>query len=78
MIRQTDSKRSFAKMKGITYITDAKGKRKAVILDLQMHKEAIGEFLEDLYGHRKISERVGEKTVSKEQFIKGLKRDGLL
>jgi hypothetical protein len=65
-------------MKGIQYLIDESGKKMAIVLELQGHEEAIEEFLEEIYGHEKIKERHGEPTMSKDDFLKGLKDDGLL
>ncbi len=65
-------------MKGIQYLIDESGKRTAVVLELKGNENAIEEFLEEIYGHKKIKERHGEPTISKENFLKGLKDDGLL
>lgn len=65
-------------MKGIQYLVDESGKKTAVVLEYQGHEEAIEEFLEEIYGHEKIKERRGEETMSKEEFLKGLKDDNLL
>ncbi len=65
-------------MKGVQYLVDESGKKTAIVLKLNGHEEAIEEFLEDVYGHEKIKGRYGEPTMSKEDFIKGLRDDGLL
>ncbi len=65
-------------MKGIQYLIDESGKKTAIVLEFQGHEEAIEEFLEEIYGHKKIKERHGEPTMSKKDFLKGLEDDGLL
>ena len=65
-------------MKGIEYVVDEKGGRKAVLLDLNLYGTAVEELLEDLYGHRIIQSRKKDKKTSKKEFLKGLKDDGLL
>jgi hypothetical protein len=65
-------------MKGIEYVVDEKGERKAVMLDLNLYGSAVEEFLEDLYGHRVIQSRKKDKKFSKKEFLTGLKDDGLL
>ena len=60
------------------YLTDEKGKRKAVVIPIDGHESAVEEFLEDLYGSRMIHMRRKEKTITKDQLLKGLKNDGLL
>ena len=66
------------KMKGIEYLVDEKGGRKAVLLDLNLYGAAVEEFLEDLYGHKVIQSRKKDKKISKKEFLKGLKDDSLL
>jgi len=65
-------------MKGIQYLVDEKGEKKAIVLELKGHEAAIEELLEEMYGHEKIKERYGEPIMSKDNFIKGLKKDGFL
>ena len=65
-------------LKGVSFLLDEKGKKKALVVDIATHKKALEEFLEDLYGHQKIREKKAEPTISKEQFLRGLKDDGLL
>ncbi len=48
------------------------------MLELKGHEAAIEELLEEMYGHEKIKERYGEPIMSKDNFIKGLKKDGFL
>jgi len=65
-------------MRGIQYLIDEKGEKKAVVMEIKGHEEAIEEFLEEIYGHGKIKERREEPTMSKGDFLKGLKKDGLI
>ncbi len=72
------SKQKSAGLKGVSFLVDEQGHKKAVVVDLSLHKKALEEFLEDLYGHQKIKERRGEPCLSKEEFLKGLENDGLI
>lgn len=65
-------------MSEFQYLVDKDGKRTAVVIPLKGNEEALEDFLEDLYGRKKIRERHREETVSKEELLKGLKDDGLL
>ena len=64
---------SSAGIKGVSFGVDASGHKKALVVDFSVHKKALQEFLEDLYGHEKIKERKGEPSLSKAEFLKGLK-----
>jgi hypothetical protein len=65
-------------MEHIQYLVDETGGRTAVVIPVKGNEAALREFLEDLYGHRKIQERAGGETLSKEQLLRGLREDGLL
>lgn len=56
------------------YITNEQGDKTAVILPLQTFEE----LLEDLTDLAAIAERRDEPTISHEELITSLKRDGLL
>ncbi|MBI2851619.1 MAG: hypothetical protein HYX84_00735 [Chloroflexi bacterium] len=56
------------------FITDNKGRRKAVILDIKLYQE----MLEDLEDLRLLAERQDEPTSSLEEVEKRLKASGLL
>jgi len=56
------------------FITDNKGKKESVILDVNTYEELL-EDLEDLYI---IAERKKESTVSLESIKRSLKKSGLL
>lgn len=56
------------------YITDEKGHKEAVVLDVRTYEELI-EDLEDLYV---IAERKKEPTLSLEEIKRSLKQSGLL
>jgi PHD/YefM family antitoxin component YafN of YafNO toxin-antitoxin module len=56
------------------YITDAAGNKTAVILPLEKYEE----LLEDLQDLAALAERRDEPTISHEEVIARLKRDGYL
>ena len=56
------------------FITDGKGKKKAVILDIKLYEE----ILEDLEDLRLLAERKGEATSSLQEAEARLKARGLL
>jgi len=56
------------------YITDEKGERKSVILPLSEFEELI----EDVQDLARVAERREEPTISHEELIAELKRDGLI
>jgi hypothetical protein len=61
-------------LKKETYVTDSKGKRKAVILDIRHYQEILDD-LEDL---RLLAERKDEPTSSLDEVQARLKVRGLL
>ena len=78
MSRQKSGVSRAAGLKGVSFLVDEAGKKKAVLIDLSLHRKALEELLEDLYGHQKMRERKRERTLSKAEFLKGLKENGLL
>jgi hypothetical protein len=56
------------------YITDADGRRKAVVLPIQEYECLI----EDLADLAVLAERRGEPTISHQDVIDALRRDGFL
>ena len=58
----------------VRYITDKKGKKTEVILKVKDFEELI----EDLNDMAIIAERRDEETITHEDLIKELKRDGIL
>ena len=58
----------------VKYITDDRGERTAVVLPISDYEK----LLEDLEDLAVVAERRGEATISHEQFVSELKRDGLL
>lgn len=61
-------------LKKETYITDDKGRKRAVILDIKLYQE----ILEDLEDLRLLAERRDEATSSLQEVEKRLKAHGLL
>jgi len=57
-----------------TFVTDDKGRKKAVILDIKLYRE----LLEDLEDLRLLAERKDEATSSLEEVEARLKAHGLL
>ncbi|MBM3157896.1 MAG: hypothetical protein FJ004_11525 [Chloroflexi bacterium] len=56
------------------FITDSKGRKKAVILDIRLYQE----MLEDLEDLRLLAERRNEETISLQEVEERLKARGLL
>jgi len=56
----------------IQYLVDESGDRTAIVIPVKGNENALREFLEDLYGRRKIQERAGDEVLSKEQLLRGL------
>ena len=56
------------------YVTDGTGKKMAVVLSIEQYEK----LLEDLEDLAAIAERRDEPTISHEELIQELKRDGLL
>jgi len=61
-------------LKKETFITDDKGRRRAVILDIKLYQE----MLEDLEDLRLLAERKDEATSSLQEVEERLKSHGLL
>lgn len=61
-------------LKKETFVTDNKGRKKAVILDIKLYRE----MLEDLEDLRLLAERRDEATSSLQQVEERLKARGLL
>ncbi len=61
-------------MKGVSYITDEKNTRKAVIIDLDRY----GELWEDFYDFLTASKRKNEPKSSLNAVVKKLKKSGRL
>ena len=58
----------------VKYITNDRGERTAVVIPIADYEK----LLEDLEDLAVVAKRRGEPTVSHEQFVSELKRDGLL
>ena len=56
------------------YITDAKGKKRSVVLSINEFEELI----EDLEDTAIVAERREEPTISREELLEKLKKDGFL
>ena len=65
-------------MEHVQYLVDESGEKAAIVIPIRGNEAALDEFIEDLYGHRKIQERRDEETISKEDLLKGLTDNGLL
>ncbi len=63
-----------AGLENLQYITDATGQRTAVVVPI----DAFQAFLEDLEDLAAVAARRDEPTISHEELIARLKRDGLL
>ncbi len=59
------------KMERVQNSVDDHGNRTAVVIPLEGNEAALEDFLEDLYGREKIRERRSQKTISKEDLLKG-------
>jgi hypothetical protein len=62
-------------MKGVSYITDNKNRRKAVVIDLKTLKK-FDDQIEDLFDVIIAESRKNEPTVSWEQVKKNLQKKG--
>jgi hypothetical protein len=62
------------KQLGVQYITNQAGEKTAVILSL----DEFQELLEDIEDLAAVAERRDEPTISHEEFVAELKRDGLI
>jgi hypothetical protein len=70
----SDEEEEVTTLKKERFITDNKGRKKAVILDIKLYKE----ILEDLEDLRVLAERRDEATSSLEEVEERLKARGLL
>ena len=61
-------------VKGVQFVTDAEGRKVAVLLDLNEW----GELWEDIYDKMVADERTGEPGVALDDFEAALRADGLL
>jgi hypothetical protein len=59
-------------MKGIRFVTNAKGERVGLMIDLKNHDKLLNEYLEDLIDLIEINARKEEETLSWEEVKKTL------
>jgi len=61
-------------MKGVSYLTDEVGQKKAVVIDLELlkHRESLADILEDIEDAVAIETRKDESAVDWEEARKGL------
>ena len=55
-------------MKGINYLTDKKGKKTAIVIDLNQYQDEVMDFLDGI----KASSRVSEPSVDFKRAISGI------
>ncbi len=63
-------------MKGISYITDSKNNKKAVVIDLKTieeHEEEVHEFIDVLVAESRKNDELIDWDVAKKQLKKGAK-----
>ncbi len=65
-------------MKGINFVTNAKGKKIGLMIDLENHDKVINEYLEDLFDLIDINSRKDEETLSWDETKKDLKEKGII
>ena len=65
-------------MKGINFVTNAKGKKIGLMIDLENHDKVINEYLEDLFDLITMNSRKDEETLSWDEVKKGLQKDGII
>ena len=58
----------------VQYITDEEGRKKSVVISLEDYEE----ILEDISDLAAIAERRNDPTISLDQLLENLKKDGLL
>ena len=61
-------------MTGIRYITDEKGRKTDIVINLEEHQELVEDILDVLL----IEDRKNENSVSLEDFVTELKNEGKL
>jgi hypothetical protein len=61
-------------VKGVQFVTDADGRRVAVLLDLKQW----GELWEDIYDNMLADERAGEDSATLDDFEAELRAEGLV
>ncbi len=73
-LKHTDEEESKATMKGVRFVTDAEGRKVAVMLDLAEW----GELWEDIYDNLIANQRADEPSMPLEEFEAELRAEGLL
>lgn len=63
-------------MKGIQYITDDKGEKSAVVIDLKTYGEQLEDFLDGLEAEQRVSEPQEDYRVVMERIIESKKSNG--
>ena len=63
-------------MKGIQYITDDKGEKSAVVIDLKTYGEQLEDFLDGLEAEQRVSEPQEEYHVVMNRIIESKKSNG--
>ena len=65
-------------MKGISFVTNAKGEKVGLMIDLKDHDKVINEYIEDLFDLIDINFRKDEETFSWDETKKNLKEKGII
>jgi hypothetical protein len=74
MLESTDEPKNSVTIKGVRFVTDTKGHKVAVMLDLAEW----GELWEDIYDNMIAEQRAGEPGMTLENFENELRAEGLL
>lgn len=65
-------------MKGINFVTNAKGEKVGLMIDLKNHDKVINEYIEDLFDLIDINSRKDEESLSWDETKKDLKEQGII
>ena len=65
-------------MKGISFVTNDKGEKVGLMIDLKNHDKVINEYLEDLFDLIDINSRKDEGSLPWDEVKKGLQKDGVI
>ena len=65
-------------MKGINFVTNAKGEKVGLMIDLKNHDKVIDEYIEDLFDLIDINSRKDEESLSWDETKKDLKEQGII
>jgi len=65
-------------MKGISFVTNTKGEKVGLMIDLKDHDKAINEYLEDLFDLIDINSRKDEETLSWDEVKESLQEEGTI